>query len=379
MADLELQGLHKRFGEVVALESLDLTIRSGEFVSFLGPSGCGKTTALRIVAGFEQPDDGRVLLEGKDITATPINRRDMGMVFQAYSLFPNLTARENVAFGLRVRKAPAARRAQRAGDLLDLVGLSSAADRYPHQLSGGQQQRVALARALAIEPSVLLLDEPLSALDATVRLQLRDEIRRIQTRLGITTLFVTHDQEEALSVSDRVVVLSQGRIEQVGAPAEIYGDPRTVFVAQFIGTMNRITGTVPATGQGVIEARGPLGRAARAHAWRAGAAALLLIRPESIAVEPLVGGATAPEGGLVGTVRVRTFQGPVTRLTVESAVGELKVDLASAEALSLSDGDRVALTWDPAAPRVIDPSDGNRAPTQDDEPSAVSQQPAVVG
>ncbi len=379
MAELELQGLHKRFGEVVALESLDLTIRSGEFVSFLGPSGCGKTTALRIVAGFEQPDDGRVLLDGKDITATPINRRDMGMVFQAYSLFPNLTARENVAFGLRVRKAPTSRRAQRAGDLLDLVGLSSAADRYPHQLSGGQQQRVALARALAIEPRVLLLDEPLSALDATVRLQLRDEIRRIQTRLGITTLFVTHDQEEALSVSDRVVVLSQGRIEQVGAPAEIYGDPRTVFVARFIGTMNRITGTVPATGQGVIEAHGQLLRADRAHAWRAGAPTLLLIRPESITVKPLAGGAPAPEGGLVGTVRIRTFQGPVTRLTVESAVGELKVDIASAEALSLSDGDRVALTWDPAAPRVIDPSDGKRAPTQDDEPSAVSQQPAVVG
>ncbi len=379
MAELELQGLHKRFGEVVALESLDLTIRSGEFVSFLGPSGCGKTTALRIVAGFEQPDDGRVLLEGKDITATPINRRDMGMVFQAYSLFPNLTARENVAFGLRVRKAPAARRAQRAGELLDLVGLSSAADRYPHQLSGGQQQRVALARALAIEPSVLLLDEPLSALDATVRLQLRDEIRRIQTRLGITTLFVTHDQEEALSVSDRVVVLSQGRIEQVGAPAEIYGDPRTVFVAQFIGTMNRIVGTVPATGQGVVEARDQLLRADRAHAWRAGAPALLLIRPESIAVELLAGGAGAPEGGLMGTVRIRTFQGPVTRLTVESAVGELKVDIASAEALSLSDGDTVALTWDPAAPRVIDPSDGDRAPTQDTKPTAISYQPSAVG
>jgi putative spermidine/putrescine transport system ATP-binding protein len=379
MADLELHGLHKRFGEVVALESLDLTIRSGEFVSFLGPSGCGKTTALRIVAGFEQPDDGRVLLDGHDITTAPINRRDMGMVFQAYSLFPNLTARENVAFGLRVRKAPMARRAQRAGELLDLVGLSSAANRYPHQLSGGQQQRIALARALAIEPRVLLLDEPLSALDATVRLQLRDEIRRIQTRLGITTLFVTHDQEEALSVSDRVVVLAQGRIEQVGAPAEIYGDPRTVFVAQFIGTMNRIAGTVPATGQGVVEARDQLLRADRAHAWRAGAPVLVLIRPESITVGPLVEGAPTPEGGLVGTVRVRTFQGPVTRLTVESAVGELKVDLASAEALSLSDGDRVALTWDPAAPRVIDPSDGGRAPTQYGEASAIRRQPTAVG
>ena len=199
MADLHLQGLHKQFGDNVALESLDLTIGSGEFVSFLGPSGCGKTTALRIVAGFERPDGGRVLIGDRDITDTPANRRDMGMVFQAYSLFPNMTALDNVAFGLRVRRVAGAQRAKRAVELIEMVGLSPVARNYPHQLSGGQQQRVALARALAIEPRVLLLDEPLSALDATVRAQLRDEIRRIQTRLGITTLFVTHDQEEALS------------------------------------------------------------------------------------------------------------------------------------------------------------------------------------
>jgi len=306
-------------------------------------------------------------------------RRGIGYVIQQIGLFPNMTVRQNIAFPLVVRKAPAAETKRRVEELLELVHLRDEGDRYPNQISGGQQQRGALARALAPSPQVLLLDEPLSALDATVRLQLRDEIRRIQTRLGITTLFVTHDQEEALSVSDRVVVLSQGRIAQVGAPAEIYGDPRTVFVAQFIGTMNRIAGTVPVTGQGVVEARGQLLRADRAHAWRSGAPALLLIRPESIAVEPLTGSAPAPEVGLVGTVRVRTFQGPVTRLTVESAVGELKVDIASAEALSLSDGDRVALTWDPAAPRVIDPSDGNRTFTQDNELSAVSYQPTAVG
>ena len=297
MADLELRELHKRFGEVVALRSLELAIGSGEFVSLLGPSGCGKTTALRIVAGFEQPDSGRVVVGGKDVTRTPANRRDMGMVFQAYSLFPNLTAQENVAFGLRVRRMPRAQQVRRAAELLELVGLASAANRYPHQLSGGQQQRVALARALAIEPRVLLLDEPLSALDAKVRVQLREEIRRIQTRLGITTLYVTHDQEEALSVSDRVAVLSAGRIEQVGTPAEIYGNPRTAFVAQFVGTMNRIAGTILPGGKGVVESQGAFLRADSARAWPAGARVLLLIRPESIELDRLAAGARRSRPG----------------------------------------------------------------------------------
>ena len=251
MAGVELEQLHRRFGDVVALDGIDLDVPSGEFVSFLGPSGCGKTTALRIVAGFDRPTAGRVLIDGRDVSGVPPNRRDIGMVFQAYSLFPNMTAVRNVEFGLRVRKQGRGSRKGRAQELLELVGLGHAANRYPHQLSGGMQQRVALARALAIEPRLLLLDEPLSALDAKVRVQLREEIRRIQTRLAITTIYVTHDQEEALSISDRVAVLSHGRIEQIGTPAEIYGSPATPFVAEFVGTMNRIESTVadPETGR----------------------------------------------------------------------------------------------------------------------------------
>ncbi len=359
MAGLALQGVHKRFGEVVALRGLDLMAGSGEFVSLLGPSGCGKTTALRIVAGFERPDGGRVMVDDKDITGTPANRRDMGMVFQSYSLFPNLSARDNVAFGLRVRRVASAERNRRAAELLDLVGLASAANRYPHQLSGGQQQRIALARALAIQPSVLLLDEPLSALDAKVRVQLRDEIRRIQLQFGITTLYVTHDQEEALSVSDRVVVLSQGQIEQIGSPVEIYGSPRTVFVAQFVGTMNRIESAVPSHqgSGGVVECQGTLLRVDQAREWPAGARVLLLIRPESIEIDKLDDGVGVPAGSLEGAVTVRTFLGAMTRLRVASAVGELMVDVGTARALTLGEDARVALTWDPAAARLLDLSD----------------------
>ncbi len=362
MADLHLQGLHKQFGDNVALESLDLTIGSGEFVSFLGPSGCGKTTALRIVAGFERPDGGRVLIGDRDITDTPANRRDMGMVFQAYSLFPNMTALDNVAFGLRVRRVAGAQRAKRAVELIEMVGLSPVARNYPHQLSGGQQQRVALARALAIEPRVLLLDEPLSALDATVRAQLRDEIRRIQTRLGITTLFVTHDQEEALSVSDRVAVMSKGRVEQVGTPAEVYGDPRTIFVSRFVGTMNQVEGTIAPGGTGQVACEGGPLRAERARAWLAGTSVILMIRPEAIVLDPLAEDAAAADGALEGRLMARTFQGPVTRLGVQTVAGEFAVDIASARALAMADGARVVLTWDPAAPRVLNPVTGEAAP-----------------
>lgn len=354
MPGLTLQGLHKQFGEVVALRTLDLAVESGEFVSLLGPSGCGKTTALRIVAGFEHADEGRVLVGDKDITDVPANRRDMGMVFQSYSLFPNMTAQQNVEFGLRIRKQRSAERARRAAELLDLVGLAAATGRYPHQLSGGQQQRVALARALAIQPSVLLLDEPLSALDAKVRVQLREEIRRIQTQLGITALYVTHDQEEALSVSDRVVVLSHGQIEQVGTPAEIYGEPRTVFVAAFIGTMNRIEATVQADPSGVVESAGHRLPVHAARNWMAGPRALMLIRPEVIDLHPVPGDVVAGGEGMAGTVKSHTFLGPVTRVQVTTAIGDLVVDVPSVEALSVSIGTGVALTWDPASPRLIE-------------------------
>src|ERR1700761_8842268 len=233
-ARVSLQNLTRRLGAPRAVDGLTFEIEPGELVALLGPSGCGKTTALRILAGFETADSGSVTVDGRDISGVPAAKRDMGMVFQSYSLFPNMSALDNVAFGLRMRKMGASARRARAGELLDLVGLADQAPQYPHQLSGGQQQRVALARALAIEPSVLLLDEPLSALDAKVRLQLREQIRSLQQRLHTTPLFVTHDQEEALAMADRVGVMRGGKLEQLATPAELYASPATAFVAEFV-------------------------------------------------------------------------------------------------------------------------------------------------
>ena len=244
MGALTFSAIRKTFAANVALEGLDLDVRDGELVSLLGPSGCGKTTALRIAAGFETADTGAVAVSGGDITHMPAHKRNMGMVFQSYSLFPNLSVRQNVEYGLRTRKVEKSERVRRVNEALELVELGRFAGRYPHQLSGGQQQRVALARALAVRPQVLLLDEPLSALDAKVRASLRDEIRRIQTVVGITTLFVTHDQEEALGISDRVGVMSHGRLEQLATPREIYRQPASGFVARFVGTMNELPATI---------------------------------------------------------------------------------------------------------------------------------------
>jgi putative spermidine/putrescine transport system ATP-binding protein len=300
---VRLDGLRRTYGPVRALDGLDLELSPGELVALLGPSGCGKTTALRLLAGLEDADDGRILVDGRDITAVPANRRDMGMVFQAYSLFPHLTARQNVEFGLRLRHRHAAERRSRAGEMLDLVGIAEHADRYPHQLSGGQQQRVALARALAIRPQVLLLDEPLSALDAKVRVQLRDEIRRIQLEVGTTTLFVTHDQEEALALADRVGVMREGRLEQVGTPETVYSRPATPFVADFVGLSNRLAGVVADGTVDVLGSRLPLVDPA------AGAGpALALVRPEAVDVLP------DPAGP--GRVVAASFLGPTSRVTV---------------------------------------------------------------
>ena len=241
MSFLTLTGVQKTFpGGTVAVEDFNLDAVRGEFVSFLGPSGCGKTTTLRMIAGFEKPTAGTIVVDGTDITYRNPNQRNVGMVFQSYALFPNMSVADNIGFGLKVRKRPKAEITKRVGELLELIHLEGRADRFPWQMSGGQQQRVALARALAIEPQVLLLDEPLSALDAKIRIVLRKEIRAIQRQLGITTVYVTHDQEEALSLSDRVVVMSDGRIEQIGTPSEIYNFPSTAFVASFVGTLNLV-------------------------------------------------------------------------------------------------------------------------------------------
>jgi putative spermidine/putrescine transport system ATP-binding protein len=348
-AGLELRQLRRSYGAVHALAGLDLTLAPGELVALLGPSGCGKTTALRIVAGFERPDSGSVSVDGADITGRSAAKRDMGMVFQSYSLFPHLTAAENVSFGPRLRGVATAERRRQAGELLDLVGMSGLDDRYPHQMSGGQQQRVALARALAVRPKVLLLDEPLSALDAKVRLQLRDEIRRIQQELAITTLFVTHDQEEALSMADRVAVMRAGQLEQCAAPAELYDRPATAFVAEFVGTMNHLAGVMTGTDEVQVA-----GRRLPVDGERpaAGTAVQVLLRPEALDLEPAVGAsAAADEASAVGTVRIATFLGSVTRFTVVLGDGtEAKADLPSYRAGEFPAGAAVRLL---PAPRPV--------------------------
>jgi putative spermidine/putrescine transport system ATP-binding protein len=308
VAALSFNNIRKTFGSNVALESLGLELSPGEWVSLLGPSGCGKTTALRIAAGFETPDSGTVTLGGADISRVPAHKRNMGMVFQSYSLFPNLTVAGNVAFGLRVRKLSAAERTSRVGEMLERVQLSAFGERYPHQLSGGQQQRVALARALAVQPDVLLLDEPLSALDAKVRVTLRDEIRRVQTDLGITTLFVTHDQEEALAVSDRIGVMSSGHLEQLGTPTDVYRTPATPFVARFVGSMNELDAIQ--LSDGMVDIAG-LRVAVPAAMYAAGSTLDVLIRPEDLSLA-----AEGAPDGLTGTVVSQVFAGPTTMVRV---------------------------------------------------------------
>ncbi|PVA09544.1 putative 2-aminoethylphosphonate ABC transporter ATP-binding protein [Pelagivirga sediminicola] len=244
MPALQISGLSKSFGTFTALKGIDLAIEKGEFVCFLGPSGCGKTTLLRAIAGLDVQDYGTILQNGRDISGLPVHGRDFGIVFQSYALFPNLSVARNVGFGLRGSDLTRAQRKARVAELLSMVGLDGQAEKYPAQLSGGQQQRVALARALAPSPGLLLLDEPLSALDAQVRLHLRDQLRQLQRDLGVTTIMVTHDQDEALSIADRIVVMRQGEIEQIGTPEEVFRHPATAFVAGFLGDMNFIPGTV---------------------------------------------------------------------------------------------------------------------------------------
>ncbi|MGV8876699.1 MAG: ABC transporter ATP-binding protein [Rhodoglobus sp.] len=306
-ATVQLSAVVKTFAGNTALNSIDLEVAPGELVALLGPSGCGKTTALRAISGLEGIDSGRILIDGVDVADTPTNKRDIGMVFQAYSLFPHMTVLENVEFGLKMRKVATARRRERALESLDMVGLTKYRDRFAHQLSGGQQQRVALARALVTRPRVLLLDEPLSALDAKVRVQLREEIRRIQTELGITTVFVTHDQEEALAVADRVAVMREGQIEQIGTPEQLYATPSNAFVADFVGLSNRMPADLV---KGIITLHGCsltlLGSA------QPDGPVVALVRPEDLVI-----GAD----GIAGTVVASSFLGSLRRTRVRLVDG----------------------------------------------------------
>ncbi|MCW5751320.1 MAG: putative 2-aminoethylphosphonate ABC transporter ATP-binding protein [Alphaproteobacteria bacterium] len=286
-AYLEIRDVVKKFGEFTALKDISLDIFEGEFVCFLGPSGCGKTTLLRAIAGLDIQTSGRIVQAGRDISALPPSERDFGIVFQSYALFPNLTVRRNVAYGLENRRRPKAEVEARVKELLALVGLPDQGDKYPAQLSGGQQQRVALARALATSPGLLLLDEPLSALDAKVRMHLRHEVRQLQNKLGVTTIMVTHDQEEALTMADRIVVMNHGVIEQVGTPEEIYGHPASPFVADFVGTMNFIEAV--AAGEGRIRLDGVELTARGAEGIAAGTPVTLCVRPEDVVARGVSG------------------------------------------------------------------------------------------
>ena len=333
-AYVQLVNLSKHFGKVRALDGLNLDIAQGELVALLGPSGCGKTTALRALAGLQDLDTGNILVDSKDITFVAPNKRNMGMVFQAYSLFPHMTARENVEYGMRMkahRKAGSDRK-KRASELLDLVGLSTHSNHFPHQMSGGQQQRVALARALAIEPKVLLLDEPLSALDAKVRTQLREEIRRIQLEIGTTTLFVTHDQEEALGIADRVGVMRGGILEQIANPAELYERPLTSFVAEFVGLTNPLPAKVSGGSAEVLGVQVPT----VAGSITSGSG-LALIRPEWFKVE-----ASSSANAKIFAV---SFLGSTCRLTIDLADGtRIRAQIPSSDASNLGIGSNVKVT-----------------------------------
>lgn len=332
MAFVQLEGLGKRYGEIDAVVATNLSVEKGEFVSLLGPSGCGKTTTLQMIAGFVEVSSGRIVLDGRDITHAKPASRGLGVVFQSYALFPHMTVKDNVAFGLRMRKVPGAELQQRVDRVLKLVRLNQHAERYPRELSGGQRQRVALARALVIEPPVLLLDEPLSNLDANLREEMQFEIRRIQREVGITTLMVTHDQSEALSISDRVVVMQAGRITQIDAPYTLYEHPRTEFISGFVGKANLLPGE--RDGAGVVQVR-------------SGGELILSLRPEKIDLRD------KGQGRLQGNIVSRFFLGSQWLYGVSTTLGELSVVRRNDGSAPLTEGTAVGLDWDATLLRVL--------------------------
>ncbi|GAC1040585.1 ABC transporter ATP-binding protein [Rhizobium sp. No.120] len=343
MAFLELTHIKKSFGEVQVVHDFNMQIEKGEFISFLGPSGCGKTTVLRMIAGFETPTAGTLSINGKDQRALKPNQRNIGMVFQAYALFPNMTVHDNVAFGLKVAGMAKPDIDKRVKEMLALIKLDHLASRYPYQMSGGQQQRVALARAIAVKPQVLLLDEPLSALDAKIRVSLREEIRAIQQQLGITTVFVTHDQEEALSISDRIVVMNAGRADQIGTPFEIYNTPATRFVASFVGTLNLIEGKVidPDSNRIMIGDQGVTLKQS-VTAYKPGDTVSLALRPEAGSLAESAKGDTA----LTGEVSSAHFLGSVIRTRMNVAGNTISFDMFNSPGMMPpSVGEKVTLRF----------------------------------
>jgi len=348
MAFLEIANIRKSFDQTTVVHQFDLAIEQGEFVSFLGPSGCGKTTILRMVAGFETPTAGSIRIAGKDVTHLRANQRNVGMVFQAYALFPNMTVADNVAFGMKVAKRPVSEIKSRVEEMLQLIKLPHLAGRYPYQLSGGQQQRVALARALAGKPQVLLLDEPLSALDAKIRISLREEIRSLQRKLGITTIFVTHDQEEALTLSDRIAIFNAGSIVQAGSPGEVYARPVNRFAAGFLGEANFLSGQVAAVDTGWAQVALETGSrvTVEAQGLQVGQAALLTVRPERLAIHP--SNDTSPgDNRLGGTVGEVIFSGNSTSYRVQCGGQTISVFRQNDGQPILASGTPVSLTWEP--------------------------------
>jgi putative spermidine/putrescine transport system ATP-binding protein len=332
MSFIEISHLKKSFGPNTVVHDFNLSIEKGEFVSFLGPSGCGKTTILRMIAGFETATSGSIRVGGAEMTHLPPAKRNVGMVFQAYALFPNLTVAGNIGFGLKIAGKEKGEIDARVAEMLELIKLPELGGRYPYQLSGGQQQRVALARALAIKPQVLLLDEPLSALDAKIRVSLREEIRSLQRELGITTVFVTHDQEEALSISDRIVVMNQGHADQIGTPSEIYNNPATRFVASFVGTLNLLEARVvdPASGRVSIDGQ-PVVTRRDISSFGIADEAVVALRPEALTL----GGADDDRNALTGTVEEVAFLGAVIRVRVRLREARVSLDIFNDPALDL--------------------------------------------
>jgi putative spermidine/putrescine transport system ATP-binding protein len=351
MAFLDLTNVTKSFGQFNAVEAFNLKVEKGELVSFLGPSGCGKTTTLRMIAGFELPTTGTVIINGNDVTFKPPQKRNTGMVFQAYALFPNMNVAENIGFGLKIARKPKDEIKKRVEEVLAIIKMGEYGNRYPYQLSGGQQQRVALARALAIQPQVLLLDEPLSALDAKIRVSLRQEIRAIQQKLGITTVYVTHDQEEALSLSDRVVVMNNAKMEQVGTPFEIYNFPKTEFTAQFVGTLNHISATVRDVANGVLAIDSQqVVTAQKLEGVSNETAVTVSIRPERISF--------AEDGRKPNVLKIKvetiTFLGSIVRIQVRAGDNLFLMDTFNNPFLKLPEiGDTVEITFSKEAVLVL--------------------------